>query len=45
MAYRIKEKPENEEEYSEKLPVFLRGKHFNHWKELLDYLINLTEHE
>lgn len=36
---RVREKPANTEESSEKLPEFLRGKHFNHWRELLDYLI------
>ncbi|MCK9265541.1 hypothetical protein M0P98_01445 [bacterium] len=44
-AYRIKEKPEHKEEISEKLPVFLRGRHFNHWRELLNYLITITENE
>lgn len=42
---RVKEKPANSEENSEKLPEFLRGKHFNHGKELLDYLMNIAEHE
>ncbi len=35
---RVKEKPQNPEESSDKLPEFLRGKHFNHYTELLDYL-------
>lgn len=35
---RVREKPKNPEENSEKLPEFLRGKHFNHYTELLTYL-------
>jgi len=38
---RVKEKPNNSEEKSDKLPEFLRGKHFNHYTELLDYLVNI----
>ena len=41
---RVKEKPVNTEENSEKLPEFLRGKHFNHWRELLKYLITVAKH-
>lgn len=40
---RSKTKPSNPEENSEKLPTFLRGKHFNNWRELLDYLISISE--
>jgi len=43
-TFRIREKPANPEEGSEKLPEFLKGKHFNHWKEVLDYLITITKH-
>ena len=40
---RVKEKPQNPEESSDKLPEFLRGKHFNHYTELLDYLISIDQ--
>lgn len=43
-VFRVREKPTNAEEDSEKLPEFLRGKHFNHWKELLDYLTIIAKH-
>jgi len=43
-TFRVREKPANSEEGSEKLPEFLKGKHFNHWKELLDYLTTITKH-
>ena len=33
--FRIREKAQNPEENSEKLPDFLRGKHFNHYSKLL----------
>ena len=36
--FRIREKAQNPEENSEKLPDFLRGKHFNHYSELLSIL-------
>ena len=36
--FRIREKAKNSEEKSEKLPDFLRGKHFNHYSELLAIL-------
>lgn len=42
---RIREKPKNPEESSEKLPEFLRGKHFNHYTELLDYLTSEDRNE
>lgn len=35
---KVKKKPKNPEENSEKLPGFLRGKHFDHYTQLLDYL-------
>jgi len=35
---KVKKKPKNPEENSEKLPEFLRGKHFDHHTQLLDYL-------
>jgi len=38
--YRIKQKMQNPEEKSERLPEFLRGKHFNHYTELLVELEN-----
>jgi len=38
--FRKKEKPQHPEEFSEKLPVFLRGIHFNHYSELLTALDN-----
>ncbi len=38
---RTKVKPKNPEENSDKLPPFLRGKHFNNWRELLDFLISI----
>lgn len=43
-TFRVREKPANPEEDSEKLPKFLKGKHFNHWKELLDYLTTTAKH-
>ena len=43
-TFRVREKPTNPEEDSEKLPEFLKGKHFNHWKELLDYLTTIAKH-
>lgn len=36
--FRIRKKAKNPEENSEKLPDFLRGKHFNHYSELLAIL-------
>ena len=36
--FRIRVKAQNSEENSEKLPDFLRGKHFNHYSELLSVL-------
>jgi hypothetical protein len=36
--FRIREKAQNPEENSEKLPDFLKGKHFNHYSELLAVL-------
>jgi len=36
--FRIREKAQNTEENSEKLPNFLKGKHFNHYSELLAVL-------
>jgi len=44
-AIREREKPDNPEENSDKLPNFLKGKHFNHWRQLLDYLISVAENE
>ncbi len=41
--FRVREKPANSEEASEKLPQFLQSKHFDHWKELLDFLIHVAE--
>lgn len=35
---RVKIKKQNIEENSEKLPIFLRGVHFNHYTELLNFL-------
>jgi len=43
-SFRVRAKPTSPEENSEKLPEFLKGKHFNHWKDLLNYLINIAEH-
>ncbi|MBU4056526.1 hypothetical protein KJ695_01290 [Patescibacteria group bacterium] len=36
--FRIREKAQNPEENSKKLPDFLKGKHFNHYSELLTIL-------
>lgn len=36
--FRIREKSQNPEEKSDKLPDFLKGKHFNHYSELLNKL-------
>ena len=36
--FRIREKAQNTEENSEKLPAFLKGKHFNHYSELVAVL-------
>lgn len=36
--FRVREKAENSEENSQKLPDFLRGKHFDHYSELLSVL-------
>ncbi len=40
---RSKPKPPNPEEDSKKLPDFLREKHFDNWRELLNYLISVVE--
>ena len=40
---KIKNKPTTPEENSSKLPDYLRGKHFNHSSELLNYLLSLME--
>ncbi len=40
---RVKEKSQNPEENSEKLPPFLRGKHFDHYTQLLNYLDSLQK--
>jgi len=40
---RAKKKPPHPEENSEKLPEFLRGRHFDNWRELLNYLISVAE--
>lgn len=42
---KVKEKSPNPEESSDKLPEFLRGKHFNHYTELLDYLNSVDQNE
>jgi hypothetical protein len=42
---KIKKKPMNPEENSEKLPEFLRGKHFDHYTQLLKYLDSLDKNE
>ena len=40
---KIRFKPANPEENSEKLPKFLRGKHFDHFTQLLNYLIRINK--
>jgi len=42
---KIKEKPKNPEENSERLPPFLKGKHFDHYTQLLDYLRTIDEQD
>ena len=42
---RTKSKSNNIEENSTRLPEFLRGKHFDGWRELLDYLISIEEND
>lgn len=42
---RIGQKPSATDENSEKLPEYLRGKHFNHYTELLEFLISKREND